>query len=310
MNTRQLEAFRATMRSGSITGAATLLHISQPSVSRLISDLEDSIGFKLFVRIGRGLTPTVDGKTFYHAVEGMFMGMDRLEEFANSIKNSDEVEISIGTIQSIAAVELPRAVAKMHQSSNDVRFMIQSRNTPAILNSVQMHQLDLGVVGRSPPYEGVEVLYQKSVPYVCLVPENHWLADQVGLVDLNMLASTEEFVTFGGAFPESMMSIDPKLASTLRNGSRLSATNMPVSGALVREVNVLAICDPFSAEQTVMGGGVVFRPILQNLTYHVAIITPGQERLSRSAMRFVDILSTQIDQRVVELQKYLEAKST
>ncbi|NCV29760.1 MAG: LysR family transcriptional regulator, partial [Rhodobacteraceae bacterium] len=42
MNTRQLEAFRATMRSGSITGAATLLHISQPSVSRLISDLEES----------------------------------------------------------------------------------------------------------------------------------------------------------------------------------------------------------------------------------------------------------------------------
>ena len=63
-------------------------------------------------------------------------------------------------------------------------------------------------------------------------------------------------MTFGGAFPESMMSIDPKLAATLRNGSRLSATNMPVSGALVREVNVLAICDPFSAEQTVMGGGV------------------------------------------------------
>ena len=155
MNTRQLEAFRATMRSGSITGAAALLHISQPSVSRLISDLEESIGFKLFVRIGRGLTPTVDGKTFYHAVEGMFMGMDRLAEFANSIKNSDEVEISIGTIQSIAAIELPRAVAKMHQSSNDVRFMIQSRNTPAILNSVQMHQLDLGIVGRSPPYEGV-----------------------------------------------------------------------------------------------------------------------------------------------------------
>ena len=47
-----------------------------------------SIGFKLFVRIGRGLTPTMDGKTFYHAVEGMFMGMDRLEEFANSIKGA------------------------------------------------------------------------------------------------------------------------------------------------------------------------------------------------------------------------------
>jgi len=43
MNQRQLEAFRATMRSGSITAAAKLMHISQPSVSRLISDLERSV---------------------------------------------------------------------------------------------------------------------------------------------------------------------------------------------------------------------------------------------------------------------------
>ena len=88
MNTRQLEAFSATMRSGSITGAATRLHISQPSVSRLVSDLENSIGFKLFLQNAHGLTPTLDGKTLYHGVEGMFMGMDRLEEFANSIKGA------------------------------------------------------------------------------------------------------------------------------------------------------------------------------------------------------------------------------
>ena len=49
MNLRQLEAFRATIRAGSITGAANMMHISQPSVSRLIADLEHSVGFALFV---------------------------------------------------------------------------------------------------------------------------------------------------------------------------------------------------------------------------------------------------------------------
>ena len=43
MNLRQLEAFRATMRCGSITEAAAMMHISQPSVSRLIADLERAI---------------------------------------------------------------------------------------------------------------------------------------------------------------------------------------------------------------------------------------------------------------------------
>ena len=58
LNLRQLEAFRATMRSGSITEAAEMMHISQPSVSRLIADIERSVGFPLFLRSGRGCNPT------------------------------------------------------------------------------------------------------------------------------------------------------------------------------------------------------------------------------------------------------------
>ena len=64
MNLRQLETFRATMRCGSITGAARLLHISQPSVRRLITDLEDSLSFKLFTRAGHGLVSTVEARRF------------------------------------------------------------------------------------------------------------------------------------------------------------------------------------------------------------------------------------------------------
>ena len=79
MNLRQLEAFRATMRSGSITGAAKLLHISQPSVSRLIAELESSLGFQLFTRTGHGLVSSVEARKFQQSVESMFIGMDKLK---------------------------------------------------------------------------------------------------------------------------------------------------------------------------------------------------------------------------------------
>ena len=84
MNLRQLEAFRATLRSGSITGAAKLLAISQPSVTRLIKELERSVGFPLFVRSGRGLASTVDGRRFGDAVQSMFTGTDKLRETADA----------------------------------------------------------------------------------------------------------------------------------------------------------------------------------------------------------------------------------
>jgi len=304
MNMRQLEAFRATMRSGSITEAAAMMHISQPSVSRLIADLEQAIGFPLFLRSGRGLAPTVEAKTFYQGVEGMFVGIDRLQELADAIRTTNADQINVGTIQSIAAIELPKAVGVLRRHLPDIRLMIQCRNTPAILEAVQMHQIELGIVGREPPYDGVEVLYQTAVPYVCLIPEDHELADENGPVDLEQLADTEEFVTFGGAFPDSMMAMDRELVERLQRRSRLSATNMPVTGALVRETGVLAICDPFTAEQTVRTGGVVFRSVQQELTYHVSLIAPGRDRLSRAALALVDVLSGQLDSRVAEVRKY------
>ncbi|MEM1428524.1 MAG: LysR family transcriptional regulator [Pseudomonadota bacterium] len=304
MNLRQLEAFRATMRTGSITEAAEMMHISQPSVSRLIGDLERSVGFALFLRTGRGLTPTVEARTFYNGVEGMFIGVDRLKELALSIQTTAGGEITIGAIQSISSIELPRAVNRMYRSHPDIRFMIHSRNTPAILDAVQMHQFDLGVVGRQPPYDGVEVLFQAAAPYVCLMPEEHPLVGGSGRVDLYDLAETESFVTFGGAFPDEMMAMDSALSAALRSNSRLSATNTPIAASLVRETGVLAIADPFSAEQAVRLGGVSFRPIAQDLHYHVALVTSGIENLPRYATEFAELFAAQLEARLAEVSRY------
>ncbi|MEP3276665.1 MAG: LysR family transcriptional regulator [Stappiaceae bacterium] len=304
MNLRQLEAFKATIRCGSITEAAKMLHISQPSVSRLIADLERSVGFPLFVRVGRGLTPTVEGQHFYQGVEGMFVGIERLQDLAKSIRTVQGGTISIGTIQSIASIELPIAIARVYRDNPDIQFIIHSRNTPAILDAVQMRQIDLGIVGREQNHDGVDTLFQISAPYVCLLPEDHHLATVSGPLDLEEVATSETFVTFGGTYPDTMMSIDGELSQKLQSRSRLSAANMPVAGALVRETGVLAVADPFSAEQTVRMGGVVFRPIVQNLTYYVTIVTAGREQLSRQALEFVDQFSQQLSKRVKDVEDF------
>ncbi len=279
-----------------------MMHISQPSVSRLIADLEHSAGFPLFVRVGRGLAPTVEGRKFYQGVEGLFVGIERLQDLARSIRSSQGGTVSIGTIQSIATIELPKTVGRLYRDYPDIEFVIQSRNTPAIVDAVQMHQIDLGIVGREPDYDGVEVLFQTSAPYVCLLPEDHHLAGVHGPVDLEELAEAETFVTFGGTYPDTMMSIDSDLSEKLRRRSRLSVANMPLAAALVREASVLAIADPFSAEQAVRMGGVVFRPIRQPLTYFVTVIAAGREQLSRQALQFADLFADQLLERVRQVE--------
>ncbi|MGB0846813.1 MAG: LysR family transcriptional regulator [Thiolinea sp.] len=293
MNIRQLEAFRATMRAGSVTAAAEMLHISQPSVSRLLADLQHKLGFELFIRSGRGLVATVEARRFYQGVESLFMGTDRLQELADTIRSTAGDVVSLGAIQSVSNIALPRAVSQLYHERPDVRIMVYVRNTPAIIDAVQMQQFDLGIVGRAPPYEGVETLFETVLPYVCLMPETHHLADNAE-IDLEALADSEQFVTFGGAYPDEMLDIDHDLSQRLLSHSRLSAANMPMAAALAREAGVLAIVDQLSAEAALQNGGMVACKLKQQLHYHLAIVTRGLDTLTAEARQLVNLLKTNL----------------
>jgi DNA-binding transcriptional LysR family regulator len=290
MNLRQLEAFRATIESGSITGAARILNISQPSVSRLIADLERSVGFPLFLRAGRKVLATREAQRFYQAVESTFIGIARLRDLAEAIRTTAGGVVSLAVTPALSQIVMPQAVRDFSERRLDVQVMIQTRNTPAIVDALRLQQIDLGIVGRQPPYEGLEILHHVTLPYCCLFPEDHGLAGKRGRVDLAKLAGRESFVTFGGAYPDDMLNLDSDLSAGLRQNARLSAANMPVAAALVSETKALAIVDPFTAEIAVRLGGVVRRPIKQELTYHVALVARGKETLSLEARDLADAL--------------------
>jgi DNA-binding transcriptional LysR family regulator len=128
MNLRQLEAFCATMRGGSVTGAAKLLQISQPSVSRLINDLEDSFGFKLFTRTGHGLVSTVEARRFQPSAESMFVGLDKRRDTTGAIRTTRDGTVALGVIPIFAFAMLPEAIQAVHDERLDLHFDISVSN--------------------------------------------------------------------------------------------------------------------------------------------------------------------------------------
>lgn len=76
------------------------MHISQPSVNRLIYDLEHSAGFALFVRSRRGLVTTVKVRRFYQGVGSMLIGVDKLGELAETILSTSCGTVTIGWLGS------------------------------------------------------------------------------------------------------------------------------------------------------------------------------------------------------------------
>jgi DNA-binding transcriptional LysR family regulator len=294
MNLRQLEAFRATMRCGSITGAAKLLHISQPSVSRLITDLEESLGFKLFARTGHGLVSTVEARRFQQSVESMFVGLDKLRDTAEAIRTTRDETVALGVIPIFAFAMIPEAIQAVHAERLDLHFDISVRNTPAIVDAVLLQQIDLGVICPTQHYEGIHTLFLTRVPYLCLLPETHVLAGSNTPIDLEQIADTEFVTLYPGYMDQDFE--NEELMQRLRKNSRIVARSDLAISAISRATSLPTLIDPYSARIAVALGGVVTRPIKQKIHYPIAIISRGTDTMSLAANLFAQALIAQFDE--------------
>ena len=83
MDLKQLQYFVACAQTGSFSDAAKILYSTQPSVSKVIKSLEDTLGMQLFERLPRGIRLTVQGQTFYHYACRITNEIDVLENMAS-----------------------------------------------------------------------------------------------------------------------------------------------------------------------------------------------------------------------------------
>jgi hypothetical protein len=87
-----------------------------------------------------------------------------------------------------------------------------------------------------------------------------------------------------------MHGMTPRLAEQLQKNAQYSIANLLAAASLVKETGIPAIVDPFSAHMMAEKGGVVIRPLLQSLNYHIAIITRGLDTMTRETRMLTDLL--------------------
>lgn len=117
MNLRQLKAFQAVCRTGSITRASELIHLSQPALTRQIQDLESFCGCKLFERTRHGIVLTDEGELFRVRAEEMLSLAERTQRELKEAGGFTGGIVRIGCVESSAAQELSQLLAKWQQST-------------------------------------------------------------------------------------------------------------------------------------------------------------------------------------------------
>ncbi|MGJ1261827.1 LysR family transcriptional regulator [Sphingobacterium spiritivorum] len=136
VNLEWYRTFKAIYKTGTLTGAAEALFISQPGVSLHLSSLESYVGYKLFDRTGRKMMPTERGKVLYNAVVD---ALTKLEEVEKNFQKSTEKHtptISVGMCFETFQITLEQYV-----SSLPFNLIICFGEYPEMLD-----QLDKGIV--------------------------------------------------------------------------------------------------------------------------------------------------------------------
>jgi DNA-binding transcriptional LysR family regulator len=291
MNIRQIEAFRAAMEFGSATAASEVLHITQPAVSRLVSDLEMAVGFQLFERRARGLVPTQDAHTLYEEVKRSFVGLDRIGQVAEAIAEKATGTVRVIALSKYADGFVASIVGKFLQHNPGIMMELESAGTSAVVQGIASQSYDVGIASAtvSDSLIQAEPLFETNV--VLAMAEDDPLSDQavVPLRDLNgrRMVVLPEDSEYGSIIDRGLRKakVTPVIAGQAR--SHPSLYRMVGSGAGLALIDKTIISD-YRTE------GVTFRPIDPPLVRTVATMVNTRVAQSIATNSFLEYLRNDV----------------
>lgn len=150
MELRVLQYFLSVAREGSISGASQYLHITQPTLSRQIKELEEELGKQLFIRGSRRIELTEDGMLLRQRAEEILKLVDKTEMELISSDSSLTGEIFIGSGECRALKIITTAIKRMQKDHPAVKFDIHSGNAPDIADKIDNGLADFGILTEYP----------------------------------------------------------------------------------------------------------------------------------------------------------------
>lgn len=186
MDIRVLNYFVTIVQTKSISNAANTLHVTQPTLSRQIKDLEEELDTVLFHRGSREIQLTDDGQYLYNrAIEILAL----VEKTENNIRKSEEIsgEIYIGAAETHSLDIVATVIKKMTDQYPEIRIHIRSGNADDILEHLNKGVYDLGItIGDFDNRKYNALTFKNRDHWGVLVPKNHPLTkfDKVELADI------------------------------------------------------------------------------------------------------------------------------
>lgn len=191
-----------------LTKAAQQLHITQPSVSYAIKQMEETLGLKLFHRLSKGVELTEEGRALLTYVERSFSLLDAAQKHLHDFKQLTEGEVSIGASHSLIKHLLLPQLYLFHTKYPGIRIRLLHGRTPDLTQRLKEGLIDCAIVHMSHAHIRFAVGYPdtgdikgflRSRGSLSRFGESYIINERTGAAAFPSIISGEQFTVIRGA---------------------------------------------------------------------------------------------------------------
>jgi DNA-binding transcriptional LysR family regulator len=284
LNMRQIEMFRAVMSTGSVSSAAEVLLVSQPSVSRMLAHAEARLGFSLFKRVKGRLHPTPEARSLLREVENVHLAIRRVNKLAQTLVEQRAGLIHVASSPSLGQVLMPEAIAAFRRKHPGVKVRFELFQHENLKEQILNRRVDFGFTLLPMEHPNLAVVPLAAGRIMCVCPAAHALATRpyVQLADLrdSPLISYPVDTPLGLHIDQMYRCAGEELDAALEVGSPHCALALVSAGAGV------ALVDEFTA-LSLPASHLVAIPVTQGATVQAHLVHQLYEPLSQLSEAFI-----------------------
>jgi len=292
MRLRHIEVFNAIMQVGTISGAAQVLHISQPAVTKVLQHAELQLGMPLFERVRGKLYPKPEAHRLFAETEKLNRDLQGIRRLAATLKNRACETVRLVATPTVAISVLPAALTDWRRDFSQTRCELATFHTSEIVNALRLGEADLALSLQDPRHPGIEAEAIAQGALTVMAPAGTWSAAECGepVTPATLIDTMRgELIGLADGDPLGEMVVAACEAQDVRPVFHTVVQTYQIARALVEAGAGCAVLDPFTAASAARDK-VQCRPWAPAIPVQLYLLSASHAPLSHGARELANCI--------------------
>jgi len=288
MRFRQIEVFHAVYTTGSISAAARALHVSQPSVSKVLHHTQQQLGLELFRLVRGRLVATDQAHELFVEVSEVFSRLTSLQKTVGNLRGLARGRIRLAVVPSLGLHVAPLAIARFRERHPEVTFDVQTLHHDELFKALYERSCDIAIAYNPPTHPRLK-RRDIDTGELMLLFKRAKLPDVGERVSLGILGGQDLVgLTTGGPVGELLNRELQR--QDIDVNEVVSNQTFYIAAELARHGVGMAVVDEFTARASSMHG-TSYRPFSPPLQFKVQCVHLEDRPPSEAATRFIELFA-------------------